>query len=213
MEWYLKVLRQYADFSGRARRTEYWMFQLFNMVIFLVAYAIVIGAALLLRNGSGGGAVAGIFGMLLMLYMLGVVVPSIAVSVRRLHDTDRSGWFYLLAFIPFVGAIVVLVFACQEGTRGPNSYGPDPKAEAGGSDPATRSRAAIPSRAATSHTRGKANTRNRVGRLLPRPPTSTLCPADGRRRGTVVSSMTRGCRGPGRRVPRPVGCPAGGTAA
>ena len=114
MDWYLKVLKKYAEFSGRARRTEYWMFVLFN----LIAYAIL-------------GVVERILdvqGYLSAIYGLAVLIPSLAVSVRRLHDTDRSGWWLLLGLIPFIGAIVLIVFAVQEGQATPNQYGPNPKA-------------------------------------------------------------------------------------
>lgn len=118
--WYLKVLHQYSDFSGRARRREYWMFTLANV---LVVVAIGILAAIL-------GAVADLLGLLGMLayilYALAVLVPSLAVTVRRLHDTGKSGWFLLLGLIPF-GGLVVLYFMIVEGDAGPNVYGPDPK--------------------------------------------------------------------------------------
>jgi uncharacterized membrane protein YhaH (DUF805 family) len=133
MSWYVKVLKQYVDFSGRARRREFWMFTLFNAVILLVLE--LIDAALGL--GSYGGSATGTaltasvhFGLLSSLYSLAVLLPSIAVAVRRLHDTDRTGWWFLIGFIPIVGGIVLLVFYVLEGTRGPNRYGPDPKATA-----------------------------------------------------------------------------------
>lgn len=119
MQWYLHVLRNYVNFSGRARRKEYWMFALFNLIISVVL--MVLGMML-----SGGGSSSGA-NLIVDLYGLAVFLPSLGVSVRRLHDIGKSGWFLLLAFIPFVGAIILLVFCCQEGQQGPNQYGPDPK--------------------------------------------------------------------------------------
>ncbi|GAA4757149.1 DUF805 domain-containing protein [Actinomycetospora chibensis] len=131
MQWYLKVLKQYADFSGRARRTEFWMFVLFNAIAYVVLALIdvLIGTASFASTGTGfqfGG------GLLSGLYSLGVLIPSLAVAVRRLHDTDRTGWWLLIGLIPIVGGIVLLVFYCIEGTRGPNQYGMDPKQDAMG---------------------------------------------------------------------------------
>jgi uncharacterized membrane protein YhaH (DUF805 family) len=116
------VLQQkYADFSGRARRSEYWWFVLAQGLIILVPYILfIIGAA------AQKTALTVIFGLLLAVVVLGLLVPGLAVTVRRLHDTNRSGWWYLLAFVPF-GSLVVLVFTILEGTPGPNNYGPSPK--------------------------------------------------------------------------------------
>ncbi|MEO0008252.1 MAG: hypothetical protein RJA20_2448, partial [Bacteroidota bacterium] len=104
MEWYLKVLRQYADFEGRARRKEFWMFALFN-IIFAVS-------ALVLDSLLGTGAI------LYFVYVLGMVVPGLAVAVRRLHDVGKSGWMYLIAFIPLVGAIWLLVLFVTDSEPG-----------------------------------------------------------------------------------------------
>jgi len=113
MEWYLKVMRDnYANFSGRARRSEYWYFTLFNVL------AIILLALL--------GLVTGIFFIFYLVYIIAMIIPSLAVSVRRLHDTGKSGWFILLGLVP-LGGLVLLVFYCIEGDRGPNEYGPDPK--------------------------------------------------------------------------------------
>ena len=134
MNWYLKVLKQYVDFSGRARRTEYWMFTLFSVII---SIALGIVDALVFGTGSfaavlGGGVTASVsLGVLGTIYSLAVLLPSLAVAVRRLHDTDRSGWWLLIGLVPLVGGIVLLVFLVLEGTRGPNSHGADPKAVAG----------------------------------------------------------------------------------
>ena len=113
MYWYLEVLKKYAVFYGRARRTEYWMFVLFN---FIIAMAISIVESLLGSPGFIG-----------MLYGLAVFIPSLAVSVRRLHDTGRSGLWLLIAFVPLIGFIVLLVFMVQDSEYGQNQYGPNPK--------------------------------------------------------------------------------------
>ncbi len=113
MEWYLAVLKQYAVFTGRARRKEYWMFCLFNIII-AVVLAIIEG-------------VVGSPGIVGMIYSLAVLVPSIAVGIRRLHDTGRTGWWLLIALIPLIGAIVLLIFTVQDSNEGDNAYGPNPK--------------------------------------------------------------------------------------
>ena len=120
MEWYLKVLKQhYADFGGRARRQEYWMFCLFNIII-----------AILLGVMAGIGAAVldtGAFLLLPNLYSLAVLIPGIAVSVRRLHDTGKSGWYLLVGLIPVVGVFILLYFMVVDSTPGNNEYGPNPK--------------------------------------------------------------------------------------
>ncbi len=122
--WYLKVIGQYADFNGRARRREYWSFFLVNIVIIIVLSVL---AGIL-------GAVADFLGLLgygvYMLYSLAVLIPGLAVSVRRLHDTGKSGWFLLIALIPLVGLYLIYLMTV-EGDRGDNAYGPDPKADEG----------------------------------------------------------------------------------
>lgn len=125
MHWYLKVLRNYVGFEGRARRKEYWMFVLFNVIAAIVAMVLDNVLGLASSQYAGYGPIYG-------LYLLAVLLPSLAVGVRRLHDTDRSGWWMLLGFVPILGAIVLLVFMVIEGTPGPNRFGPDPKAGEGG---------------------------------------------------------------------------------
>jgi len=134
MNWYLKVLRQYVDFSGRARRTEYWMFTLVNLIVEIVLGFIdrALGLGSFSGTTSGGVAFTGSLGLLGGLYALAVLLPSLGVSVRRLHDTNRTGWWLLIGLIPFVGTIVLLVFFVLQGTRGPNRYGEDPKFVAAG---------------------------------------------------------------------------------
>lgn len=126
MQWYLKALKQYADFGGRARRTEFWMFVLVNVVISIVLG--IIDTATGTANAYAVGGMASYSpGILGGIYALAVLIPSIAVTVRRLHDTDRSGCWIFIQLIPVVGSIVMLVFTCIEGTRGPNRFGADPK--------------------------------------------------------------------------------------
>jgi len=132
MEWMLMPLRRYADFSGRSRRKEYWMFAL---GIFLIAvipvtllYIVALAAAFGSAGGAGGGILVTLLSLVILLLSLALIVPAIAVQVRRFHDQDKSGWFVLINFMPYVGGLVVLVFMCLEGTRGPNRFGPDPKA-------------------------------------------------------------------------------------
>lgn len=128
MEWMLMPLRRYADFSGRSRRKEYWMFFLGLMIAYIVlgCLAVVLGGGL--GGSADGGMLAGPFMIIIGLFALAVFVPALAVQVRRFHDQDKSGWFVLLNFIPYVGGLIVLVFMFLEGTRGPNRFGPDPKA-------------------------------------------------------------------------------------
>ena len=132
MEWYLKVMRDnYANFNGRARRKEYWMFTLFFM-LFAFAFAFVSFIGVL----SALGETAEMIGVILIVvWYLSHLVPSFAVTVRRLHDTGKSGWFLLLSFIPF-GNLVIFIFTVMDGDRGDNEYGPDPKAIASKEAPA-----------------------------------------------------------------------------
>ncbi|MEV5731925.1 DUF805 domain-containing protein [Streptomyces sp. NPDC014940] len=112
MHWYIDVLKKYAVFSGRARRQEYWMFFLFNIIISIVLA--IVDAAI------GSNVLAGI-------YALATLLPGLGVAVRRLHDTGRSGWWILIGFIPLVGAIILIVFLATEGKPETNQYGPNPK--------------------------------------------------------------------------------------
>ncbi len=113
MHWYLEVLKQYAVFSGRSRRTEFWIFMAFNLVI-LILLKTIDG----LTDGSG---------IIVLIYSIAVLIPAIAVSVRRLHDTDRSGWWLLAVFFPFLGALVLLMFMAQDSDPKKNEYGPNQK--------------------------------------------------------------------------------------
>ncbi len=121
MSWYLKVLRQYADFGGRARRMEFWVF---NVISMLIAIALVtVDAIMGFFNMTLG------FGLLSGIYSLAVLLPGLGVSVRRLHDSNRSGWWFLLVFIPIIGGLALLVFMFLGSTPGDNRFGPNPKGE------------------------------------------------------------------------------------
>ncbi|WP_116215061.1 DUF805 domain-containing protein [Streptomyces olivoreticuli] len=113
MHWFVDVLKKYAVFSGRARRQEYWMFTLISTVI-----SIVLAIA---------DTVLGTGEIIEAVYTLALLLPMIAVTVRRLHDTDRSGWWFLIGLVPIVGWIVMLVFMCLDSTPGHNNYGSSPK--------------------------------------------------------------------------------------
>ena len=161
MEYMFLPLKRYAEFSGRSRRMEYWMFALFILLVWVVlggVFFAVIGSALLAGAGgspsglmaAGGGAM--ILLVIMLVVWLGLLIPSLAVGVRRLHDTERSGWWlggYLIAVVVsnvltrsapgalslivalavLVYAVAILVFMCLDGTKGPNKYGPDPKGQ------------------------------------------------------------------------------------
>ena len=122
MNWYLEVLKKYAVFSGRARRKEYWFFVLFNLIISLVLTFIDSGLGTL-NEETGYGLLSGV-------YSLAVLIPSLAVAVRRLHDTGRTGWWLLIGLIPLIGLIVLLIFFVQDSKPGDNEYGPNPKEQA-----------------------------------------------------------------------------------
>jgi uncharacterized membrane protein YhaH (DUF805 family) len=112
MNWYLGVLKKYADFSGRARRKEFWMFVLFNFIIAVVLSVVdgFIGIPIL------GG-----------IYTLAVLIPSIAVGARRFHDIGKSGWWQLIGLIPFIGVLILIIFFVMDSNPGDNKYGPNPK--------------------------------------------------------------------------------------
>lgn len=112
MNWYVKCLKQYVDFKGRARRTEYWMFVLFNAIFTAIAYIIdyAIGIEIIST-----------------LYSIAMICPGLAVEIRRLHDIGKSGWWLLIVLIPIVGWILYLVWACTDSQSGVNKYGANPK--------------------------------------------------------------------------------------
>jgi uncharacterized membrane protein YhaH (DUF805 family) len=148
MEWATLPLKKYADFAGRARRKEYWSFVLLYVVLF--------AAASLVDRFAGLRGMVGPYGPLTALVLLALAVPAIAVGIRRLHDTGRSGWWLMAAYGPLIlstllslagivqpmlamlllllagaGSILLIVFLVMEGTQGPNAYGPDPKGAEG----------------------------------------------------------------------------------
>ena len=127
MNWYLEVWKKYATFEGRARRKEYWYFQLFNVLAALVLAFIdmMVGS---FSEEAGIGLLSG-------LYCLAVILPSIAVQVRRLHDTNRSGWWILIGLVPLVGSLVMLVFSVLDSQPGANRFGPNPKGVIGSGTP------------------------------------------------------------------------------
>ncbi len=122
MSWFLKGLKQYADFSGRARRQEYWMYMLFYSIFGIILYGVtVIGMAM-----QSEGII--LLGMgIYILYTLALLVPTLAITVRRLHDTGRSGFWYFIGFVPLVGGIILLVFCCLDSENGNNQWGLNPK--------------------------------------------------------------------------------------
>lgn len=142
MQWMILPLKRYFDFKGRSRRMEFWMFALLNLIV-----SFVIGIIIALTSGTGAmlndmqagagspfGFLMGGAGILLLIWSLAILIPSIAVSVRRLHDRDMSGWWYLgfivLSLIPLlnvISAIAFIVLMALPGTEGPNRFGPDPK--------------------------------------------------------------------------------------
>lgn len=118
MNWYLEAFRKFATFSGRARRKEYWMFVLFNMIISIIL-TVVDAATGTLNPVLGMGLLSGFYTVI-------VLIPALALTVRRLHDIGRSGWWLLILFIPLIGAIVFLVFTVMD-SKDENEYGMNPK--------------------------------------------------------------------------------------
>ncbi|ASI94320.1 DUF805 domain-containing protein [Vibrio rotiferianus] len=118
-DWYYKVILNYTNFNGRARRQEYWYFTLVNVLVNLVMGIIdrVIGSVMQMDN----------FGFFGVIYALFIMIPSIAVTVRRLHDSGRTGWWALIAFVPVIGILVLLYFLIQDSEEGSNQYGVSPK--------------------------------------------------------------------------------------
>ena len=122
MNWYIAVLKKYAVFSGRAQRAEFWYFALFSGIVSVVLSIM----DFLISGGATGSS-----GILAGLYSLAIILPSLGVNVRRLHDTDRSGWWLLIVLVPLIGVIVLIVFYVQDSQASENRFGPNPK---GGSD-------------------------------------------------------------------------------
>ena len=134
MYWMLLPLRRYFDFSGRSRPKEYWMFFLFVILASIVAAIVdlMLGfgttsySAEYMPNGFWATADYAGTGPVQILVLLAILIPTLSVGVRRLHDSDRTGWWLLIGLIPLIGAVVLLVFMIISGTRGPNRFGPDP---------------------------------------------------------------------------------------
>ena len=120
MNYYIDCLtKKYACFSGRARRQEYWLFALFNIIAGIII-GVIAGVLVSVTKVTA-------FAFLGTIYNLAVLIPGLAVLFRRLHDTGRSGWWWLIAFIPLFGWIVLIVFCCLDSQPGDNQYGPNPK--------------------------------------------------------------------------------------
>jgi uncharacterized membrane protein YhaH (DUF805 family) len=120
MHWYTDVLKKYAVFHGRAARPEYWWFTLIDLI---VAVFVAFVAAVVVASSGAAQAIAD-------LYNLAVLLPTIGVTIRRLHDTDHRGWWMLIGAIPVIGWIWIIVLLASEGNAGPNRYGPDPQQSA-----------------------------------------------------------------------------------
>ena len=121
MNWYIKALKQYTDFGGRARRKEYWFFTLFNILFTIVISVFdVMFGTIDMQTGVG---------LLGVVYMLLLLIPGTAVLVRRLHDTGRSAWWLLMFLIPLLGFVVLFIFLLLDSEDGENEYGPNPKTE------------------------------------------------------------------------------------
>lgn len=134
MELMFQPIRKYADFTGRARRSEFWLFALLIALIEIVFMALLsaVGGQDLLMGypASANVPMSGPIMTVALVHfavMLALLVPSLAVTFRRLHDTNRKGWWILLSFIPLIGALVLFIFYLLDGTPGPNRFGPDPK--------------------------------------------------------------------------------------
>ena len=135
MELMFQPLRKYADFTGRARRTEFWLFALLVFlieIVFMALLSAVGGSALMMGDPAATATVpmTGATSAVLLAHlavMLALLIPSLAVTFRRLHDTNRRGWWILIGLIPLIGAVVLFIFYLLDGTPGPNRFGPDPK--------------------------------------------------------------------------------------
>lgn len=128
MELMFAPLKRYFDFQGRSRRAEYWLFYLLTIIVTMVLYVPLLAVGMNFETGEPN-AIGGLVMLVLGLVWLGLFVPSLAVLIRRLHDTNRSGWWVLISFLPLVGGLVLFIFTVLNGTAGPNRFGADPKAE------------------------------------------------------------------------------------
>ncbi|MES2986324.1 MAG: DUF805 domain-containing protein [Pseudomonadota bacterium] len=139
MEWMFLPLKRYFDFKGRSRRKEFWLFVLFQIIVMMIASFIDVALGFgqvdsyaQATEGYSAGFSMNSSGPVLIITALALLIPGLAVAVRRLHDTDRSGWWLLFNLVPLVGFITIIVFYCLEGTSGPNRFGEDPKGRAPG---------------------------------------------------------------------------------
>ena len=137
MDYMILPLKRYFEFSGRSRRKEFWMFFLFQVILLVIASFVDIAlgygstdSSVSTVDGYSASASMTSSGPVMLIVALALLIPGLALAIRRLHDTDRSGWWLLIGLIPLVGAIVLLVFYCLEGTAGPNRFGEDPKGRA-----------------------------------------------------------------------------------
>lgn len=126
MKWFLVCFRKYATFAGRAQRMEYWMFMLICALIAVAAFVLMSAVGFLMNGSRALGYIAMVVYSLLITFFLAAILPALAVSVRRLHDTGRSGWWWFISFIPVVGPLVFLVFMLQDSEADENAYGPNP---------------------------------------------------------------------------------------
>ncbi len=119
MNWYIEVLKKYTEFSGRSRRKEYWYFVLFNFIVSIVLIGVdsMVGTL----NSEGG------YGVFSTIYSIAVLLPTIGVGIRRLHDIGRTGWWLLIGLLPLIGFIVLIIFFVKDSQPGENQYGPNPK--------------------------------------------------------------------------------------
>ena len=125
MEWYLKVMQEnFSNFSGRARRKEFWMWYLFYAIVLIVAMILDVVLGTGFEIGYG---VTTPYGWIYLIAALAHLIPGLAVSVRRLHDLGKSGWFMFISLIPIIGGIWLLVLMCTDGDSSENAYGPSPK--------------------------------------------------------------------------------------
>ena len=129
MEWYLKVMRDnYANFKGRARRKEYWMYTLIFTVL-LITLMTIMFSVLSFSDETGIETGPGVYltVILVIVFLFAHFIPTIALTVRRLHDTGKSGWWYLIVLVPYLGNFVIFIFTLIDGDRGDNKYGSNPK--------------------------------------------------------------------------------------
>jgi uncharacterized membrane protein YhaH (DUF805 family) len=127
MNWYVKVLKQYLDFSGRARRKEYWMFLLCHFTFICATLFLIILSSETFSDSSEIDTPSLVLIFILSIYLLGTSIPFLAVTIRRLHDTGKSGWWYLICVLPFIGRFIMLIFTCIDSEMKTNDWGENPK--------------------------------------------------------------------------------------